>query len=327
MGRKPRPDTPGLPSMACHPGLVMLNVHTLRTLLLPPGSGLEHLSAASGLVRVGQRLYVIADDEHLLGMFDLADGKSGALQPLFAGALPATHGARKAAKPDLESLTWLPPFAGHPQGALLALGSGSRPQRQRAVLLPLDTAGTLREPVFEIHLSPLYAPLALQHPQLNIEGAFVCGDRFCLLQRGNAATPVNALIVFDWSATKAWLCGQQPAPPPLSSARFALGELDGVPLCFTDGTALPGGGWVFSAAAEASGDNYADGPCRGSAIGLVADDGRLRGLWPVSLRCKVEGIAVTVEHEVLHLLLVTDADDRGTPAALLSATLDLSKWP
>jgi hypothetical protein len=305
----------------------MLNVQTLRMLHLPAGSAVEHLSAASGLVRVGERLYVIADDEHVLGMFDLTDEKSGALRPLFAGGLPATHSARKAAKPDLEALTWLPPFAGHPQGALLALGSGSRSQRQRAVLLPLDEKGELHGAALEIDLSPLYAPLQQQHVQLNIEGAFVSGNRFCLLQRGNAATPMNALIAFDWSATVDWLYGKRPAPPPLSTTRFMLGELDGVPLCFTDGAALPGGGWVFCAAAEASDDNYADGPCRGSAVGLVADDGRLRGLWPVSLRCKIEGIAVTVEHDLLHLLLVTDADDRGTPAALLAATLDLSTSP
>ena len=85
--------------------------------------------------------------------------------------------------------------------------------------------------------------------------------------------------------------------------------------------ALPGGGWVFCAAAEASDDNYADGPCRGSAVGVVAADGRLLGVWPLALRCKAEGIAVTVENSALQLLLVTDPDDRDEPALLLSATL------
>lgn len=78
---------------------------------------------------------------------------------------------------------------------------------------------------------------------------------------------------------------------------------------------------MFCAAAEASDDNYADGPCRGSAVGGVAADGRLLGVWPLSLRCKAEGIAVTLVNGALHLLLVTDPDDRHEPARLLCATL------
>jgi hypothetical protein len=78
---------------------------------------------------------------------------------------------------------------------------------------------------------------------------------------------------------------------------------------------------VFCAAAEATDDNYADGPCRGSAVGVVAADGRLLALLPLSLRCKAEGIAATAENGVLQLLMVTDPDDWAVPAALLSARL------
>jgi hypothetical protein len=53
----------------------------------------------------------------------------------------------------------------------------------------------------------------------------------------------------------------------------------------------------------------------------VAADGRLLGVWPLSLRCKAEGIAVTVANGVLQLLLVTDPDDRDEPALLLSASV------
>jgi hypothetical protein len=45
----------------------------LRDLLLAPHQhprGQPHLSAASGLVRVGPWLYVVADDEHHLGVID-----------------------------------------------------------------------------------------------------------------------------------------------------------------------------------------------------------------------------------------------------------------
>lgn len=300
----------------------MLAVQVLRTLWLDSGaSGRGHVSAASGLVSVGQRLYVVADDENQLGVFDRTEPQAGTLQRLFDGELPTKPKARKAAKPDLEALALLPAFPGFAHGALLALGSGSRPQRQRAALLALDAAGELQDPVREIDLAPLYEPLRAQHEQLNIEGGFVSDDRFCLLQRGNEATPANVLIAFDWGATQAWLQRNAPAPQPVSSTRHELGDIDGVPLCFTDGAALPGGGWVFCAAAEATADNYADGPCRGSAVGVVAADGALVALRRLSLRCKAEGIAVSVANGQLQLLMVTDADDPDTPALLLSAVL------
>ena len=79
---------------------------------------------------------------------------------------------------------------------------------------------------------------------------------------------------------------------------------------------------MFCAAAEATADNYADGTCEGSAVGVVGADGRLLRLLPLSLRCKAEGIAVTIDGDELHLLMVTDADDPGTPAMLLAATLE-----
>ncbi|TDP72275.1 DUF6929 family protein [Roseateles toxinivorans] len=300
----------------------MLNVQVLRTLLVETESGRVHLSAASGLIQIGHRLYVIADDENMLGVFSLEGDQEGTLVRLFGGELPSAPKARKAAKPDLEALALLPAFSGYPHGALLALGSGSRKQRQRAALLALDSAGELDGTVREVDLSLLYASLHVRHEQLNIEGAFVSEGTFCLLQRGNEATPINALLSFDWASTQNWLCGVGPAPQPVSTTQYDLGDIDGVPLCFTDGSALPDGGWVFCAAAEATFDNYADGPCRGSAVGVVAANGELRTVLPLSLRCKAEGIAVNVENGLLQLRMVTDADDPDTPALLLGATLE-----
>jgi hypothetical protein len=302
----------------------MLKAQVLRSLLVDTEAGPVPLSAASGLVRIGQRLYVVADDENQLAVFDLERPAAGSLRHLFAGQLPAASEARKVAKPDLEALTRLPAFAGYRHGALLALGSGSRTQRQRAALLKLDDHGDLPGVAQALDFAPLYAPLRAHFTQLNIEGAFVSGARFCLLQRGNAATPVNALIEFDWVAISEWLCGSAPAPVAIAERHYDLGDLDGVPLCFTDGAALPDGGWVFCAVAEATDDNYSDGPCRGSAVGVVAADGRLGAVLPLALRCKAEGIAASAANGVLSLLLVTDADDPGTPALLLGVELPRS---
>ncbi|MGL6110394.1 MAG: DUF6910 family protein [Rubrivivax sp.] len=88
--------------------------------------------------------------------------------------------------------------------------------------------------------------------------------------------------------------------------------------------ALPGGGWVFCAAAEDTDDSVADGHCTGSAVGWVDAADELWFLQPLSLSCKAEGIAAVVDGATAKLLLVTDANDRDTAAWLLAATLSLN---
>lgn len=309
----------------------MLHVQVVRELFTAGAGGPADavpLSAASGLVWAGRRLFVVADDDNHLGVFDQANLLPGLTFPLLDGLLPAVHEARKAAKPDFESLLQLPPSARYPGGALLALGSGSRPARQRAALVRLDalddTVG-LQGPARVLDLAPLYEPLRATIADLNIEGAFVSGDRLCLLQRGHAAGGINACIFLAWPGAQAWFeaAGSAPVPQPISITPFDLGTIDGVPLSFTDGAALPGGRWLFSAAAENTADSYQDGACAGSAIGIVGVDGSIEAVHALSLTCKVEGIAAQASGERLELLMVTDADNRRRPARLLSASMRL----
>jgi hypothetical protein len=266
-------------------------------------------------------LFVVADDEHHLAMFDLSNREPGRLLAIFEGELPLGHKARKAAKPDCEALLVLPSFAGYPRGALLAMGSGSRPSRQRGALLALGAAADIQGPARTIDLAPLLAPLHDLIPDLNIEGAFVQGDRFSLMQRGNSNSAINARIDLSWHGLQRWLTEAGPVPKPDSITHFELGTIGGVALSFTDGAPLPGGDWLFSAAAEDTSDTYNDGRCAGSAIGLVDSGGTIRLLKRLSLPCKVEGIMASVAGETIDLLLVTDADDRRQPALLLSAEL------
>ncbi|WP_218569264.1 hypothetical protein [Pseudomonas sp. F(2018)] len=285
----------------------------LRALVLDPADhprGQAHLSAASALVRVGERLYVVADDELHLGLFSLADEGPGRLVRLFGGELPAPKAERKAAKPDLEALALLPALPGHAQGALLALGSGSKANRQRAVLLGLEEGALPRQ----IDLTPLYQPLHQHFSDLNIEGGFLLGEDFLLLQRGNQGQAANAAVRYRWAELRDWLRGEGPLPTPPIIQPVELGELGGVALGFTDGAALADGRWLFSAAAENTADSYNDGACLGAVIGLVERDGRVRRLAELEGRWKVEGIALD---EAGDLLLVTDADDPAMAASLL----------
>lgn len=302
----------------------MLETRIVRELLVGAAAGIvgpAHLSAASGLVKSGDRLFVVADDEHHLAVFDLSHREPGRLVPIFDGALPLRHKARKAAKPDCEALLVLPAFAGYPHGALMVMGSGSRPSRQRGALLALDAAGAIQGSARPVDLAPLLDPLRDRVPDLNIEGALVHGDTLSLLQRGNGAAAVNARIGLSWPELHRWLAEAGPAPEAASITRFELGAVDGVALSFTDGAALPDGGWLFSAAAEDSSDTYSDGRCTGSVIGLVDAGGTIRMLERLALTCKVEGITASAAGRTIELLLVTDADDRRQPALLLSAAL------
>ena len=298
-------------------------------LLAPTSTGrAPHLSAASGLVRAGRFLYVVADDELHLGVFHATDTKAGHMIRLFPGELPEPAKERKARKPDLEALALLPAFAGYPHGALLALGSGSKRNRRMGALLALDAQGEAGDSPQACDLSGLFSVPEEIFAALNIEGALVLGDELCLLQRGNKRSMENAVIRFHLSALLDVLGSGRPIPAaesmiPSAICPVVLGEIDGIPLCFTDAAALPSGELVFAAIAEDTQDSYNDGPCKGAAIGIADRQGRLRCLYRLDRPHKIEGIEARVEGDVIRLLLVTDADDAAIPASLYSATLPL----
>jgi hypothetical protein len=283
---------------------------------------LSVLSAASGLIQVGSKAYVVADDELHLGVFPLDGPGPGHLIRVFDGILPDDRLERKRQKPDLEALALLPPFQDFPHGGLLALGSGSRPNRGRGALLKLDKHGSVHEPVQALDMSPLLAPLRPVFSELNIEGAVVVGDEFFLFQRGNRRHPENAIMRYPLSQILTAL-RDPPADviEPSGIHRLDLGSIDGVPFCFTDASALPDGEVAFCAVAEDTDDAYRDGPCLGGAIGIIGVDGCLLSLQRLDRPYKVEGISARPVAGGLAFLLVTDADDPAVPAMLLSASM------
>ena len=303
-----------------------LRLKRLRTLRLRSSGEAgrsRHISAASGLVPVGDRLYVIADDELHLGVFPAKGTGAGSLIRLLPGELPKGPKKRKASKADFEVLVLLPKFAGCPHGALLALGSGSRPNRRRGVLVPLDRSGAATVAVRVIDLAGLYAMLEEQLGTLNLEGAVVLGQRLCLLNRGRSRKGGNACVFVNLRAVQRSIARSNAITAlPFKVRYHDLGTAHGVPLGFTDGAALPDGSLVFTAVAENSEDSYQDGPCVGAAVGVIRPDGEvdwMRKLKPVR---KVEGIALRPGSRGRGLLLVSDADDAAVPAALYAAELE-----
>ncbi len=292
--------------------------------------GRAHLSAASGLVRSGKSLYVVADDELHLGVFDdtvaaATPPAAGSLLRLLDGDLPQASTQRKKAKPDFETLAHLPPLPGCAGGALLALGSGSLPNRETGVLLALSGPGQPNGRKALVSLSALYAPLRKRFADLNIEGAWVDSGDLHLLQRGNKSDARSACIRYDWKLAAPWLAGVQTHPPVIKSVQMLdLGAVKGVPLSLTDGVPLPGGEWMFSAVAEDTSDSVADGACVASALGVVGVDGRVRSWFQLQGAPKVEGIALQTVGDVWVVTMVTDPDDPAVPSQLLLVRLTRS---
>ncbi len=284
-----------------------------------------HIASASGVVRRGDFIYVIGDERLFLGVFQASDPGPGRLVRALSGSLPADDDARKEKKPDLEALTVLPPFPGHAFGALLGLGSGSGPGRDRGFAWALAADGSLRGEVSEIDLAPLYRMLGEQVNELNIEGACVMGDRLWLLHRGNHADTTNVVAELSLDDVMESLTGDQRIQPHELAAlrRYELGELDGVELTFSDATPLGGDLLVFTASAEAQGDAGPDGAIHGSVIGTIDTHGDVQRLRTIDRRWKVEGVHATIDTGVMDLLLVCDQDDPEAASPLLSASMPI----
>ena len=293
---------------------------TLRRATHTPGQ--HHLSAASGLVCANGRVYVMADDEHHLAVFDDAH-THGRTVRLFEGTLPSGMKARKKRKADCETLALLPGGVLPTDNVLLTLGSGSRPRRCRGAWIVLDAEGRPRRPARQIDLVPLYEPLRKHFDDLNIEGAFVSGREFVLLQRGHAGGSPNASVHYALGCVLAWLFDGADAPVALRLRRHRLGSVAGVPLGFTDGAALPGGRWVFTAVAEATDDSVADGACVGSVVGVMSAQGELLARHAMPNDEKIEGIDARLRRGRIEFCVVTDADDPRIASRLLRGSVGM----
>jgi Family of unknown function (DUF6929) len=300
-----------------------LDLHKLRDLDVqePSAPGRPaHLSAASGVVRRGDFVYVIGDDELHLGVFRLSSSEPGRLRRVLAGELPDDHSERSGLKPDLEALTVLPPFDGHPYGALLGLGSGSAPERDRGFVCGLAADGSIAGEPDELDLAPLYHLLREHVAQLNVEGAATMGKCLWVLHRGTSQEDSNLVVELSLERLLHSLQDdlRLDAEELEAVRRYDLGDIDGVELTFSDATPIADQLLVFTASAEAD-----DGRISGSVVGTLGLDGSVQRLRTIDRRWKVEGVHASIDTGVLDFTFVCDQDDPEAPAPLLSATMPL----
>jgi hypothetical protein len=305
-----------------------LTLSLLRELDLdasPTPGRAAHISAASGVARRGDYVYVIGDDELGLGVFRMSKEAPGELRTVLRGELSADHDERKREKPDLEALTVLPPFGEHPYGALLGLGSGTKRQRERGFVWGLAADGSLSGEPVELDLAPLYARLRESAPELNIEGAAALGDRLALFHRGNTEQGLNIVAEVPLGE---FVEGVRAGGPvdcgDVRTRAYELGDLDGVPLTFSDATPIADDLVVFTASAEPGSDPHgADGEIRGSVVGTIDGDGHVTRLRTIDRRWKVEGVYASVDARVIDFLFVCDQDDPAAASPLLSAAMPI----
>jgi len=278
------------------------------------------IAAASALLKVGSHLLVLSDDERQMAIFEVGIDEPGTLIKITEGATPSSPDQRADHKPDFECMAHLEAFGRFQHGAILALGSGSAPDRNHATLLKLTSDGRPDSDFEIVDLGPLYDHLRADIDDLNIEGSAVVGDVFRLMQRGNGPEGRNARVDLDAGAVRSALDkGDLLHPDAVLSIEFYdLGQLKGIPLCFSDASPLPDGRMVFIASAETE-DSYV-----GSSIGLMAPDGRAEFNEPVDHNMKLEGlVAEMVEDGRVHLLMVSDADDPNQASPLMETYLEL----
>lgn len=269
------------------------------------------LSAASGLLLLNEKFYVIADDELSLSIFSHDLRIPDQTISLVEGKLPSDPKERKKQKPDFESLVYLPNT-----GSILVVPSGSKPNR---VLGALVRGSQIQQ----IQFANLFHFLSLQNPDLNIEGSVIAGSELKLFHRGNGPSQQNAVIRLNLEI----VIKELGSTKSLSSASFKsfqscdLGQIQDQQLSFTDAAVESPERIWYLAVAEGGNSTYDDGKYLGSVIGCMNSQNQI--LFQMELDCpsKPEGLAFDFAHKKFYV--VTDADDHNQLAQLLEGDLEI----
>lgn len=283
-----------------------ISLRLMQTLKSEPDLGIR---AASGLVKIENNFYVIADDEVSLADFKFEGPTRARYLKLLEKQLPRDTAEKKKQKPDWESLIQL--SLTQDQKILLAVPSGSTENRMTGAFVRLDKAGHI-DGNFKpgvVDFFEIYKSLKTQLAELNIEGACVLNDRLKLFQRGNGAEGKNAIIDIDLAG----FCNDLEnavaikAQHILTVTEYNLGQLDGHKLDFTDACAVNDQIW-FLAVAEDSQSTYEGGQYYGAIIGCLDSSGKEIARYEIDCATKPEGLWVDLESQRLCFYVVTDAD-------------------
>jgi len=274
----------------------------------------------------------VQDDANFVALVD-GDGDAHVIAlPRGEGGVRLFDDARgnKKFKFDLEACVAVNSGSGP---MLLAFGSGSKKRRRQVIAIDRfhDELPRVRVHDATTLYEALEARPAFAGSDMNIEGAIITSGVLRFFGRGNGKErrglrPLNATCDVSSDTLLEYLDDPAHRPPPKARdvVEYALGEIGGIPLGFTDATVC-GADVLYSATAEASDDATVDGPVAGSVLGVIDANGRVRYAPIVdqtgaALRDKVEGVLIspTVPRRAF---VVTDADDITQPSELCEVDL------
>jgi hypothetical protein len=231
-------------------------IELLKSLLLvdfPSGSSINYYNG---------KLYLIGDDANNLLVLDNSYQQIDSM-PLFD--FPEKR-IPKQQKADFEASTLI-----NVHGAihLLIVGSASREERKKAMLIPLMNGGPESNKPF---MPDFYNSTSLEQLQskgivdVNIEGATTIGDYLVLGNRGNTANPQNHLIftknAFSNTQNKVAFSVSKLVLP------VQLNEFAGVSeLCYVESKDI----LLFTFSSESTSNSYDDGAIGNSYIGFIFD--------------------------------------------------------
>ena len=292
-----------------------------------------HVRAASSLAWIGGQIALVQDDANFVALVDAADGDAHVIAlPRGKGGLRLFDDVRgnKKFKLDLEACAAIESVDGP---VLLAFGSGSKKRRRTVVTIDRFDHDTPR--VRTADATTFYELLetatAFAGGDMNIEGVLPIADTVRFFGRGNGATrrgidAVNATCDVSLTALLEYLDDPIHRAPPGADGfvQYALGNIDGVSLGFTDAASC-GADVLYTATAEASADATVDGAIAGSAVGVIDVTGGVRfavitDANGVAIREKVEGLLLSRSAPGV-VYLVLDPDDTTRPSELCTVAL------
>lgn len=244
------------------------------------------VSAASGLLKIGNDFYTVSDDE--LKLYKVLKDQKIESYVLMEGSLPLEHVERKKKKPDFESIHLY-------KNKIIAMPSMSKPNRIKSASFDLKSHD------IEIRdLTALREKASAMVDDLNIEGSLIIKDELWLFQRGNGEKGLNGIL--------------KVSPEDLSIKSFQkidLGKMKEHHLGFTD-VVLKGDTIYFLAVVETTKSTYDDGKYLGSVLGKMDLTGKILKTIEVKSQYKPEGLVI----DGLELFIVTDADNREITSRL-----------
>ena len=277
-----------------------------------------HISSASGLVQLGQTIYIIGDDTPFLYSLDHHLQPKSEL-PIYSTSSMTGTKIPKAIKPDFEAMEALN------DNEILVFGSGSL-SPQRDILIHINLKHP--DPVYaQYSLTEFYNTLKkmpqMEGVELNIEGLAISDTQLFLFNRSN-----NLIFSFPKNGVLDYLMSEGPFIQP-QIYTYQLPEIGGIQSKFSGATYLPeASSLLFTSSVEDTDNAYDDGAVLGSFIGkiIVEEDGLSPFFEQAQVTSegkplKVESITVeeVLENGKVKVICCTDSD--GGTSVLLRATL------